>query len=442
MRYGSAPRLEKLESASRQRTTGKGGGLAVSLFRSDSELVDGLFSAPNPKPSKGDKARFGQLASLYTSYSQAFAADILDLCIREGCRTFADPFSGMGTIGEAGRDRPVELLLGDISPFAALSGLFRTSPREDILSSAALVEGLASQIEADNERSFFADLLSAAGAGIEMSTRHVLKAPTEPENRTPALAMYLAALSRLSLHKSLSGSNPTWIKRAKTAADEAATRDAVARVLALVRTYAEGLSPLNPRNRASVMRADVSDLEVADGSIDAVITSPPYPNRTDYIRHYLPASELLISAAGEDERRIRQAQIGTPLIRQAVAEPPLPASVTQMVSRIKAHPSYASERYYYKGFLYYFSDMTVALGAMERWLRPGGMIILVVQDTYYKDVHVPVADLLSDVARLHRLTPVTRRDWRVSNTLSQLSPHSRRVVPNRTLSESVVIFSK
>jgi hypothetical protein len=416
--------------------------LGVSLFRSESRFLDGLFDAPNPKPSAVDKAKFGRLASLYTSFSQSFAADMLDLCIGEGCQTIADPFGGMGTVGEAGRGRPINLQLGDISPFAALSGAFRSSSRDEIVDSASFLRQLSEQIDAEDERAFFSQLLSVIGAGTESATRHVLETPTEPEHRATALSMYLAALSRLRLHKSFAGSNPTWIKRPNVPADHTATRVAVAQTLEAAESFANGLGPLHVDNRTSVRWASLANQGHRPESLDAIVTSPPYPNRTDYIRHYLPASELLINAAGQDERSLRLGQIGTPLIRDGDLKPTLPASVTQLISQIRSHHSYASERYYYKGFLYYFSDMADALGLMRGWLKPGGIAILVVQDTYYKDLHVPVADLLSDIASLQGLTLLGRRDWRVRNTLSQLSPHSRRSVPNRSLSESVIAFSR
>lgn len=416
--------------------------MRASLFRSESRFLDALFDAPNPKPSAADKAKFGQLASLYTSFSQTFAADMLDLCISEGCQTIADPFGGMGTLGEAGRGRPINLHLGDISPFAALTGTFRTAGSEEIRDSAAFIKELSELIEAEDEKAFFSQLLSSIGAGTETATQHVLQAPTEPEHRSTAISIYLAALSRLRLHKAFAGSNPTWIKRSKAAADHAATRLAVEQTLDAAVVYANGLDPLHDKNRTSVRWAALTAEAYGPASLDAIVTSPPYPNRTDYIRHYLPASELLINAAGYDERALRLEQIGTPLIRDGDPQSVLPASISQLISQIRSHPSYASERYYYKGFLYYFSDMATALASMKSWLRSGGLAILVVQDAYYKEIHIPVADLLTDLADAQGLTLVGRRDWRVRNMLSHLSPHSRRSVANRSLSESVIVFSK
>jgi len=416
--------------------------LTASLLRSGQPLRDELGRAPNPKPTSADKARFGRLASLYTAFSGDFAAYALDICIRAGRTKIADPFAGMGTLAEAGRTLPIDLQLGDISPFAALSSAFRSAPRADIEESAILLQGVCDDIIADDEREFFAHLLCALESATQTPIATVLKIPSAPEYRIAALTIYMAALSRIRLYKRLAGSNPTWVKRPKAIADAASTRESIKATITAGREFARHLTDLHPENQTRSLWSSVNAYPIAPGSLDAIVTSPPYANRTDYIRHYLPASEMLLSAARADERQVRALQIGTPLIRDADPERPLPSSVLTLLQVIRTHPSYASERYYYKGFLYYFTDMLDALTRMRKWLRRGGIVIMVVQDTYYKDVYVPTADLLIEVANAVGFDLAARCDWRVRQHLSSLSPHSRRIMPNRTLKESVVALSR
>ena len=416
--------------------------LTASLFRLGQPLEDEVSEAPNPKPTAADKARFGKLASLYTAFSGEFAAYALDICLRAGCTKIADPFAGMGTLAEAGRTRPIKLQLGDISPFAALSGAFRSARRADIEESMALLESISEDITADNEREFFAQLFSKFGTGTQSSFATVLTTPSAPEYRTTALITYLAALSRIRLYKRLAGSNPTWIKRPEAVADGASTLESIKATITAGREFAGHLPDLHPENQTSSMWSSIEAHTIAPGSLDAILTSPPYANRTDYIRHYLPASELLLAAAGRDERLVRAQQSSTPLIRDADPERPLPASVLKVLHEIRTHPSYASENYYYKGFLYYFADMFDALAKMRSWLRHGGFLLMVIQDTYYKDIHVPTADLLVEMAAAVGFQPAGRRDWRVRQHLSRLSPHSRRSMPNRILNESVIALSR
>ncbi len=416
--------------------------LTAPLFRTGEPLADELNLAPNPKPTVEDKAQFGKLANLYTAFSVDFAAYALDLCVRAGSSSIADPFAGMGTLAEAGRTLPINLQLGDISPFAALSGIFRSSPRASIEESAALLERLSEATSARDELTFFAKLLKILADAAQTPIDEVLTNPTTRDYRRTALTVYLAALSRLHLYRRLGGSNPTWIKRSDVTADRASALRSIKATTAAGREFARYLPDIHPENITTSMWSNVNAHPIAFGSLDAIVTSPPYPNRTDYIRHYLPASELLLAAAGRDERLIRAQQISTPLIRHADPYRPLPSPVLELLHRIKAHTSYASERYYHKGFLYYFTDMHDALIKMHSWLRPGGILLMVVQDTYYKDVYIPTADLLILLAAPVGLRFMGRRDWRVRRHLSSLSPHSRRVMPNRALNETLIALSR
>ncbi len=414
----------------------------ATLFRTGVPLRDSLADAPNPKPTKSDKRQFGALASLYTSFSKEFASYALQLFQRQGLRVIADPFCGMGTVGEAGRGLSIELRLSDVSPFAALSGTFRSATQSNILAATTLVEELASEIAADNERVFFEHLFSALGAGSPNAVEVTLSAPSEPEHRQSALAIYLAALSRIRLHKRFAGSNPTWIKRPSRDAGCDATRRAMAETLSATRTFAKNLEGLDPGNCTTVRCSSILGVETEPNSLDAIVTSPPYANRTDYIRHYFPASEMLLAAAGRSEREVRLKQIGTPLIRVDDPDVAMPATVQNILERIRNHGSYASRNYYYKGFLYYFADMRETFQRFYEWLRPGGLLLMVVQDTFYKEIHVATPDLLSDLAGAAGLTVVGRKDWAVRQYLSQLSPHSRKTARPHQLSEAVIAFSK
>lgn len=416
--------------------------LAAPLFRTGRRLQDELSEAPNPKPTARDKASFGKLANLYTAFSRDFAEYALDICLRSGFENIADPFSGMGTLAEAARSRPVSLRLGDISPFATLSGVFRSATHAEIEESAVLLETLAGQTSAQDEREFFTQVFSILADRSQTSTAALLTSPSEPEYRIAALALFLAALSRIRLYKRFSGSNPTWVRRPDNAADIASTFDAIEATVSAAREFSQHLPDLHPANRTTCTWSSIDVHPIMPGSLDAVLTSPPYANRTDYIRHYLPASELLLAAAGHDERLTRTQQIGTPLIRASEPKRPLPSSVLNVLEEIRTHSSYASKRYYSKGFLYYFADMHDALLAMHRWLRDGGLLLMVVQDSYYKNIYVPTADLLTDLAEAIGFQLAGRHDWRVLRHLSLLSPHSRQFARNRPLCESVIALSK
>jgi hypothetical protein len=401
-----------------------------------------LEGCPNPKPSAADKATFGRLASLYTAFSSDFASFALKECLSRGHKTIADPFAGMGTLGEVARARSLDLMLNDLNPFAVASCCVRTASVSQISCAAERVRSLiAFSRGEDDERRFELTVGALLPAGSSVSD--CFKTPVGEAARHVLCCLHILSVARIVMHKKLRGSNPTWTKRSMgSAAIDCDFDSAVDAGIKSLTAYSAQLLPLADGFSVQLSNRDVAELEWGEGSVDAIVTSPPYPNRTDYIRHYLPAAELLLDKNREAERRLREIQIGTPLIRDDHVGMELPSSVENLIERVRTHRSYASERYYAKGVRYYFEDMSRVLARFAGWLAPNGIAMLVVQDTYYKEVLVSVADLLGDIARVHGLNVVGVERFKVSNAMSRLSPHSRATLPKPQLAENVMLLSK
>lgn len=415
-------------------------GAEIDLF--DEPKPGSLEGCPNPKPSSADKATFGRLASLYTAFSSDFASFALQECLSRGHKRIADPFAGMGTLGEAARSRSLDLALNDLNPFAVASCCVRTASASQISHAAETVRLLTSLGRGeDDERRFELAVGALLPPGSTVSD--CFKTPVGETERHVLCCLHILSVARIVTHKKLRGSNPTWTKR--SAGNVPLDGDFESAVDAGIRSltaYSAQLSPLADGFSVQLSNCDVAELEWEEGSVDAIVTSPPYPNRTDYIRHYLPAAELLLGGNQETERRLREIQIGTPLIRPEHAGTDLPRSVETLIERVRTHHSYASERYYAKGFRYYFEDMSRVLARFAGWLAPNGIVMLVVQDTYYKEILVSVADLLGDIAQVHGLNLVGVERFEVRNAMSRLSPQSRATLPKPQLAETVMLLSK
>lgn len=408
----------------------------------DAMDASAMSAAPNPKPSVADKRGYGSLASLYTAFSTEFARFALNHCVSEGHRAIVDPFAGMGTLGEAGRAMPVQLLLNDLNPFASLSSVFRTAPAHEIRRSIERIRPLTLCDAPVPERDAFASAVRQKLGDAPMPAELVNLADNLHSLDT-LLDIHLISLIRIATHKRLRGSNPTWTKRSTDQMiDPSSFNEARSAVLTAVSSYAGRLDQRNDDFSVVCRCGDVADLGIEEGTVDAIVTSPPYPNRTDYIRHYLPAAELLIGGDDDVERVLREAQIGTPLIRRGLPTAELPASVETLIERVRTHGSYASERYYAKGFLYYFADMRTTFALMSRWLRSNGHAVVVVQDTYYKEMRIPVADLLTDVAGMEGLHLEARKDFPVRHALSRLSARARAAAPARAAVESALLLRR
>lgn len=401
-----------------------------------------LEGCPNPKPSPADKAAFGRLASLYTAFSSDFASFALEECVSRGHRRIADPFAGMGTLGEAARARSLEIMLNDLNPFAVASCCVRTSSASEISHAVEAVLSLIPRSRGeDDERRF--EMTASALLPNKGSISDCFTFPVGEAARHVLCCLHILSVARIVMHKKLRGSNPTWTKRSQGgAAFDGDFESAIETAIKSLKAYSAQTPPLADGFSVQLSNHDVAELHWGDGSLDAIVTSPPYPNRTDYIRHYLPAAEFLLGGNQEAERRLREIQIGTPLIRPDHVGIGLPRSVETLIELVRTHRSYASERYYAKGFRYYFEDMSRVLARFAGWLAPNGIAILVVQDTYYKEILVSVADLLGEIAQVHGFRVVGIERFKVRNAMSRLSPHSRATLPKPQLAETVMLLSK
>jgi DNA modification methylase len=136
-------------------------------------------------------------------------------------------------------------------------------------------------------------------------------------------------------------------------------------------------------------RLDAAGIE--PGSIDIVLTSPPYPNNIDYSEVYKLELWLLGFVKTSTEfLRLRKSTLRShptsdletkPEIDfiAAIAQKPLAHFFDPVMKRTAAH----EETWRNKLALGYFSDMWISLKEQYRSLRPGGRVFLVIGNSLH-----------------------------------------------------------
>jgi len=196
-----------------------------------------------------------------------------------------------------------------------------------------------------------------------------------------------------------------------------------------------------PRHPAALLNASATHLPVADQSVDVILTSPPYLTRIDYAVAY--ARELAI--IGIDiaaDRTLRESLMGTTLIRP---ESPTPVTfegfAKDLLEQIKEHSSRASAGYYRKQFQQYLEDLTTSLDQLSRIAKNRAKMVLVVQDSYYKEIPINLADICSQEARNRGWATTGWDQFEVSRTLTTINK-AARAYPKGKVAETVMTLEK
>jgi len=185
--------------------------------------------------------------------------------------------------------------------------------------------------------------------------------------------------------------------------------------LSAVKTIASDLHQLRSKSTtpASVYRADARDLAslLPPNSIDAVITSPPYPNEKDYTRTTRLESVLLgFINTKDDLRRLKQTLVRSNtrsvyksdtddrLVRDHAEIQRIADAIEQR--RIELGKTSGFERLYARVTRLYFGGMLRHLADLRSVLRPGAQLAYVVGDqASYLRVMIRTGQLLADLAR-------------------------------------------
>lgn len=182
----------------------------------------------------------------------------------------------------------------------------------------------------------------------------------------------------------------------------------------MVRDLSEPFARENMGTESSVILGDARVMSnyLEDGSVDIMITSPPYPGDHEYTKHSRLELMFMDLARSKEEFRVIKKRMlrgsttniykddnqgeaiqGIESIRRVVDE---------IDARLKADGATSGfEKLYTKLIWEYFGGMYLVFMEAFKALKPGGTFSLLVSDSHaFKMVHISTADLLAEVADL------------------------------------------
>jgi DNA methylase len=430
------------------------------------------FRILSPKRNKLLQTGWEGFFPYYAGFPEVFARELLQSAELPSGAVILDPWNGSGTTTYAASGLGLSSIGIDLNPVMIIVARARLLPPTEadhlmplaatILSHAYSVPPILDSNEA--LLSWFKPSTAAFIRGIEQNIRRSLvgnmtKSPDGihlDKISGTAATLYAALFAACrKLVAPFRSSNPTWLRVPKeTDARVAATKAKVAQYfVANVRDMSAALAAkldadlriANPprAGECKIRLSDTASMKLRKGSVDFVLTSPPYCTRIDYtaatrIELAVLGPLLTISARALGRQMIGSTQVPSALIE---VDESWGKTCARFLKALRKHPSKASGGYYYRTHLDYFHKMSRSIERMSHALKPGGHAALVIQDSYYKDIHNDLPKIISEIGVTHGLSLKQRKNFHL-RSMSDINPGRRSYVRPSGATESVLCFVK
>jgi DNA modification methylase len=424
----------------------------------------------NPKLYKDPKAsKESRIFPYYAGYSSEFSHNLLSTLELNSKSIIFDPWNGSGTTTQSALINGYNAIGFDLNPSMVLVAKARLLSPFEHPSLVAIAKSLVDQARSTTSHyegstsdpllTWFPSCSALPIRNLESKINHLLISNNKyiklDNNSAMDLASPLAAFFYVSLFRTVRKllsdfipSNPTWIKNPKAKSNrkrpsqETIFNIFVEEVEALI--CQEPSYESNYRDAESKVKLQIGNAEkisLQDGTIDAIISSPPYCTRIDYA--VSTTIELAIIRFGQTEfETLRRSLTGTSTVERKISniDNKWGETCLNFLDALYNHPSQASKGYYFKNHLQYFSSLSRSIEEISRVLKPGKFCFLVSQDSYYKEVHNDVPTITVEMASAFGLNIIRRENFKTSRSMAGVNLKSKKYLSSRNTTESVLCF--
>lgn len=136
--------------------------------------------------------------------------------------------------------------------------------------------------------------------------------------------------------------------------------------------------------------------------------------------------------------------IGTPTITDGPGAtlPEWGSECISLLNEIKTHTAKASSSYYWKTYMQYFRGLFASFRELVRTLRAGGLCFLVVQDSFYKNLHVDLAGITEEMLGNLGLRLTNSFAFDTRRTIAGMNSNSRVYRKRLSSTETVLILER
>ncbi|HDD8637556.1 TPA: hypothetical protein PBO88_004428, partial [Escherichia coli] len=342
----------------------------------------------------------------YAGYSESFVASVLQAEGVKSSATVLDPWMGSGTTGIVCQKQTIKCIGADINP--VMSYFAAAKSRDNISALDYTGEQLLERILLCFRKKTKDITESSKGYPLIEQLQKFYKCICDQfmdkgqnDIVNPLKAFYCSVLfyTVRNVLDVRSTSNPTWISKKVDFNNKFDICFEYNKNFKIMREQlSEYYGSANGGACYSILNVDSKKLNIKSNTIDLVITSPPYLTRIDYA--VSTRLELEIILGSEGYKSLRKEMMGTTTVPKVADEinkkwGPLCMDV---LSSVTSHTSRASGSYYLKNKIRYFSDAYESLMEIFRVLKVGCSGYFVIQNSYYKEIEIPLYDIYCEMA--------------------------------------------
>lgn len=390
-----------------------------------------------PKRPQAEKDGLADVFPYYAGFSFAWAKEQLKFEADSDKSVILDPWNGSGTTTLAARANGIRSIGADLNPIANIVARLRAQVGSDLKPSS---EPAISRVRLQAEDPLLFWFSPKTASRLRQWSRYLGTLP-QAESILGYVALFRVVRSLTSVFE---GSNPTWVRRASTESelvDVARKRLDELIVHDQERVRARLADDIYRVTPVSIIEASSKRIPLANETVDFILTSPPYLTRIDYAVAY--SRELAVCDINiVSDRSLRSALMGTTLIRPPQERVQVYGKVAgDLVADIAAHSSKASSGYYLKQARQYLDDLVESLGEITRVSKKHAILKLVVQDSYYKDIPIRLAEICAEEAEKRGWIKVGWESAEVTRHLTQVNTAARAYTKGR-VDETVITLRK
>lgn len=411
-------------------------------------FAEKLSDINSAKRTKSEKTGVHNWHEYYAGYSEKFVEDILSN-IKKDNAIILDPWNGSGTTTLTAQRLGFDAIGIEINPvmvihanaknliLANLDSEFDYKV-EQVIQHAQKISSREQSKSSTLSEWLKNDLIQPVSALFE-----TIKSIEFNENGISSFLQSALFQTYRQIGKFQKGSNPTWITGRENMLPVVDVFEVYRQTCKKMIIDIGSVNHIDDIGKQLTILGDARKIPFHSNTFDAIITSPPYCTRIDYAISTKPELSLL-GCTDEKFRSLRQLTMGAPVIVNKSIQPNYIWGETcnNVIQEIANHYSKASKSYYLHTYLQYFQDAELSLREVKRVLCKNGFAIFVLQNSYYKEIEIPLSKIYREMAlNLDLHSKIVKREI-VRQHMAHINQASRKYKENKLYFEDILLISK